>query len=221
MSLQAPWQNQLDIYSGRDDLSWIKGQHSLKFGAFLGFNGKDEDVNSATGERPSIGSVATNAGGIETNDTLANLELTGNIFNINETSTNVRAQLRWRDYEFYAGDTWKTSPRLTLELRHSLLASALALSTQRSDHQLPAIPLRSKQAVKRLLQRSLGCSRNRSLRRCQQAVRHQLLERHTRTESLACSEWLSQFRSTPRRDLGPAGHRKNCFPRRRRPVLPA
>lgn len=122
-SLQAPWQNQLDIYSFRDDLSWVKGQHTFKFGAFFGFNGKDEDVNSSTGERPTIGSVAIKAGGIDTNDTLANLELTGNVFNIGETSTNIRAQLRWRDYEFYAGDTWKVSARVTLNygVRYSLL----------------------------------------------------------------------------------------------------
>jgi hypothetical protein len=136
-SLQAPWQNQLDIYTFRDDLSWIKGQHQFKFGAFLGFNGKDEDVNSSTGERPSIGSVATGSGGVETNDSLANLELTGNVFNISETSTNVRAQLRWRDYEFYAGDTWKMSPRLTLNYgaRYSLMLSPFQPNDQITSFQ--------------------------------------------------------------------------------------
>ncbi|RZU39924.1 TonB-dependent receptor [Edaphobacter modestus] len=136
-SLQAPWQNQLDIYIFRDDLSWVKGQHTFKFGAFLGFNGKDEDVNSSTGERPTVGSVATSSGGIDTNDTLANLELTGNVFNINETSTNIRAQLRWRDYEFYAGDTWRVLPKVTLTygVRYSLLLAAYQPNDQITSFQ--------------------------------------------------------------------------------------
>ncbi len=105
---------------------------------FFGFNGKDEDVNSATGERPSVGgSVATPSGGIDTNDALANLELPGNVFNINETSTNVRAQLRWRDYEFYAGDTWRVSPRITLNygVRYSLLLAAFQPNDQITSFQ--------------------------------------------------------------------------------------
>ena len=70
-----------------------------------------------------MASVATTSGGIDTNDSLANLELTGNVFNINETSTNIRAQLRWRDYEFYGGDTWRVSPKVTFNygVRYSLL----------------------------------------------------------------------------------------------------
>lgn len=136
--MQAPWQNQLDIYSFRDDISWVKGQHNFKFGALFGFNGKNEDVNSATGERPTVGtSIAKTSGGIDTNDALANLELPGNVFNINETSTNVRAQLRWRDYEFYAGDTWRVRPRITLNLgvRYSLLLAAFQPNDQLTSFQ--------------------------------------------------------------------------------------
>jgi hypothetical protein len=136
-TMQAPWQNQLDIFSGRDDITWVRGQHTLKFGAFFGFNSKDEDVNSASGERPTTGSVATANGGIDTTDALANLELTGNIFNLSETSTNIRAQLRWRDYEFYAGDTWRMTPHFTLSygVRYSLLLQPYQPNDQISSFQ--------------------------------------------------------------------------------------
>ncbi len=135
----APWNNTLDIYTIRDDVSKIAGKHAMKFGAFLGYDGKNEDSGPASNERPTIGGfgdgsvdAATktrpNATGIRTGNTLANVLIPNNPFFLGETSTNVRAQLRWRDYEFYAGDTWKLMPRVTLTygLRYSLLRNPVA-----------------------------------------------------------------------------------------------
>ncbi len=48
----------------------------------------------------------------------------GNIFTgLSETSTDIYNQMRWRDYEFYAGDSWKVNRKLTLDLgvRYSML----------------------------------------------------------------------------------------------------
>src|SRR5579864_3068854 len=50
----APWSNKQDNYNGRDDLVWMRGKHTLKFGAFLGFNLKNEDTGGGTAERLSI-----------------------------------------------------------------------------------------------------------------------------------------------------------------------
>lgn len=132
----APWQNALDIYTIRDDVSKVAGRHAFKFGLFLGYNGKNEDTGPASTERPTFQtydySVDTKLGGVTTGNNLANVLIPGNPFFLGETSTNVRAQLRWRDYEFYAGDTWKLTPRVTLNygVRYSLLRNAVQPNDQ-------------------------------------------------------------------------------------------
>ncbi len=125
-SLIAPWQNQLDLYSFQDDVSKIFSKNVLKFGVSLDWDGKNEDTGPASSERPSISTAnadVTNAGGIATGNQLANFEVPGNKFLFSETSTNVRAQLRWRDYEFYVTDNYKLSPRLTIDagVRYSIM----------------------------------------------------------------------------------------------------
>ncbi len=132
----APWNNTLDIYTVRDDVSKVKGRHAIKFGLFLGFDGKNEDTSTASSERLTFSTmdyqVDSALGGVPTSNNLANVLIPGNPFTLSETSTNVRAQLRWRDYEFYGGDTWKITPRVTLNygLRYSLLRNTFQPNNQ-------------------------------------------------------------------------------------------
>jgi hypothetical protein len=121
--MQAPWSNSLDIYTFRDDLSKVAGKHTWKAGLFLGWDGKNEDINNpGSGERPTFGS-ADWATSIPTHNDLANLLTPGAVWQLSEASTNIRGQMRWKDYEFYVGDTWKATKKLTVEYgaRYSLL----------------------------------------------------------------------------------------------------
>ncbi len=150
----APWQNQLDLYSFQDNVSKIFGRNVLKFGVSLDWDGKNEDTGPASSERPSLGgdNVALKdanglpLGGIATGNTLANFLLPGNRFFISETSTNVRAQLRWRDYEFYATDNFKLTPRVTIDagLRYSIMPPTYQPNNQLTNFQPnlynPALP---------------------------------------------------------------------------------
>lgn len=135
----APWQNQLDLYSFQDNVSKVFGRNVLKFGVNLDWDGKNEDTGPASSERPSVGtgngSIGT--GGVATSNNLANFLLPGNVFLLGETSTNVRAQLRWRDYEFYATDNFKLTPRVTIDagVRYSIMPPTYQPNNQLTSFQ--------------------------------------------------------------------------------------
>jgi hypothetical protein len=113
--LISPWNNTLDLYTVRDDLSKVHGTHTFKMGVFLGFNGKNEDISAnGAGERPQFGSFSVQ--GPSSNNFLKDLLTPGTLLSMTEVSSNVRAKLRWRDYEAYFGDTWRVRRNLTLEL---------------------------------------------------------------------------------------------------------
>jgi Carboxypeptidase regulatory-like domain/TonB-dependent Receptor Plug Domain len=125
--MQAPWTNQLDIYTFRDDFSKVAGSHTIKAGFFFGWDGKQEDINNPGSERPNFGTPDWGIAGSSpvpgTGNPLANVLAPGVVWNLNEASTNPRIQLKWRDYEFYVGDTWKVRRNVTLEygIRYSFL----------------------------------------------------------------------------------------------------
>ena len=126
----APWNNALDIYTFRDDVSKVLGSHQLKFGFFGGVDSKGEDAGPSSTEHPTFQLFdnavdAKQANAIQSGNPLGNALVPGNPFFLGETSTNIHASLHWRDYEFYAADTWKITPRVTLNygFRYSFLRS--------------------------------------------------------------------------------------------------
>lgn len=147
----APWNNSLDLYNFRDDISKVAGTHQLKFGVFLGWDAKDEDTSTSASEHPTFGTsdgnIDVTRGGLRTGNNLANVLIPNNPFLLSETSTNIRAQLRWRDYEFYAADVWKITPRITLSYgaRWSFLRSPYQPSGAETSFQ-PSLYDRTKPA---------------------------------------------------------------------------
>jgi outer membrane receptor protein involved in Fe transport len=108
-----PFSNRTDNFQYKDDLSYTFGKHNLKFGAFFRFNRKREPANG--GGNFTAGTF-----------TFASMEdfLLGNIQTYSEEQTQNPVNDREHDYAVYAQDTWKVSPKLTLDLglRYQILA---------------------------------------------------------------------------------------------------
>jgi hypothetical protein len=130
--LEAPWNNDLDIYTARDDVSKTLGAHTLRFGGFLGWQGKNELTNPpSSSEYPQFSSSDWNTS-IPTGNDLANVLAPGAQWGLSEQSTDLVVQIRWRDYELYAADNWKLRRNLTLDtgVRYSILAPPFQANNQ-------------------------------------------------------------------------------------------
>jgi hypothetical protein len=111
--------NQNSTIQVRDDLSKSAGAHSLKFGTQITYSQKDQNtrprengvVTFATGARGSTGNVVADA-------------LLGIFQNYQEGETDQEWRARYWQYEFYAQDNWRISPKLTLDLglRYNVIA---------------------------------------------------------------------------------------------------
>jgi hypothetical protein len=118
---QAPWKNNQDLFVIKDDYSAVFGKHFVKAGLLYSFNKKNEEPANTSQE--SVGVVGTagfqGPGGytpsLTTGNTIANWLLEGIVWNTDEIQTNTPVLQRWKDYEFYIADTYKASPRVTVD----------------------------------------------------------------------------------------------------------
>jgi Carboxypeptidase regulatory-like domain/TonB-dependent Receptor Plug Domain len=118
----APWTNALDIYTVRDDFSKVLGAHTIRFGGFLGWNGKHEMNGANSTQYPTFGTADWDTN-LPTGNQLANVLVPGAQWGFSEPSVNLDNQIRWRDYEAYVADTWKARRNLTIDVgvRYSVL----------------------------------------------------------------------------------------------------
>jgi len=116
----APWSNLQDLYALRDDFTKVMGQHSLKAGVLFGWNKKNEFIGGASSAEQSEFWGAADA---TTGNTVADFLLKDLPWGFDENRTQPDAHTRWKDLEFYVGDTWKVSRKVTLDLglRYSIL----------------------------------------------------------------------------------------------------
>jgi hypothetical protein len=128
----GPWSNRQDLYTWKDDFSISMSKHTFKMGVLYDRNAKDEEQGEeaggmwgAAGYNGSLsgpGFSWNSPTGNQWSDTILRDVLWG----VNENSHNVISDPRWRDLEFYFGDTWKLTRRFTLDygVRYSLMPDA-------------------------------------------------------------------------------------------------
>ncbi len=92
----------------QDDVSWVHGNHVLQFGALYMFGIKRQNVFT----NPQGSFTFT---GVHTGDPAADF-LLGLDNDYTEASTQKLGSYHYREFDWYAQDDWKVSPRLTLNL---------------------------------------------------------------------------------------------------------
>ena len=106
------WHNDGKDYGLIENVSVLKGSHSLKFGFY--YNRDDKKQTSTWPMNGNINFNSSNSMPMDTGNGLANMML-GNFNNYNQNNAHVYPYFRFLAYEAYAQDSWKINRRLTLE----------------------------------------------------------------------------------------------------------
>jgi hypothetical protein len=142
----APWYNRMDRYTWTDDYSKVAGKHQLKFGVLLAHNVKDQANNGDFNESPALwgypgtcvagagacGSVPWGTTGPPAGNAIADILLNGTVWGYGESNNLHEAAGRYQDYEFYGGDSFRATRRVTVNygFRWSLLMQPYAADNE-------------------------------------------------------------------------------------------
>jgi hypothetical protein len=96
-----------------DNVTWVKGNHTFKFGGLWNFNQTLQNGRTLYAGNVSFTGSATRAG--STGQGLGDL-LLGNFANYTEASYDPSSHFRFRQYEAFGLDSWKVNRHLSLEL---------------------------------------------------------------------------------------------------------
>ena len=106
------WHNVGKDYAATENLTWVHGSHTIKFGMYY-----NRDFKSQTGNWGLEGSINFSSSAsmpMDTGNGIANMML-GNFNNFSQSSGHIYPWFRFWQLDAYAQDSWKVSRRLTIE----------------------------------------------------------------------------------------------------------
>ncbi len=106
------WHNWGKDYGATENLTWVRGRHTVKFGIF--YNRDDKAQTGTWGMEGGINFSSTSSMPNDTGNGIANLML-GNFNSYSQPSAAVYPWFRFWEVDAYAQDSWKVTKRLTLE----------------------------------------------------------------------------------------------------------
>src|ERR1700722_5806460 len=107
------WTSTGNTVVATDDVTKILGNHVIKFGLFADLNENGQEGTWT--ENPSFNFGASNENPSNSNSGIANT-LLGNYTTVSQSNIFAYGHFHFFQYEGYAQDTWKASPRLTLDM---------------------------------------------------------------------------------------------------------
>jgi len=102
------------LWNITNNLSWVKGTHSLKFGFYAELASRNSNRESDFTGTFDFGASDT-SNPLNTNLGMANM-IIGNVTKYTESDKAQYSQARYHDVEFYVQDSWRATRRLTLDI---------------------------------------------------------------------------------------------------------
>ena len=117
----TPWHQANTTINVNDNLTWVRNKHTVKTGLFYQRNRKDQiawgNINGQFNFSTAPTGGGTCPGGPDTcilGDPFAST-LVGNFDSFDQSTARPLGEFRYNQLEFYVQDTWKITPRLTLD----------------------------------------------------------------------------------------------------------
>jgi Carboxypeptidase regulatory-like domain/TonB-dependent Receptor Plug Domain len=107
------WTSTGNTLVATDDVTKVLGNHVIKFGVFADLNENGQEGTWT--ENPNLNFGASNQNANNSNSGIGNT-LLGNYTTVSQSNIFAYGHFHFVQYEGYAQDTWKTTPRLTLDL---------------------------------------------------------------------------------------------------------